>query len=238
MASSQCSVLVKKHDGQLVHVSPHKNKWGRWKLDALTVVDFLPDGFPSEVTLAQCGHLEVLMIRTKGIRTIPEYIKHLQNITELWLMNGDLEEFPLAVCQLNKLTYLDLSFNKINKIPAGACAQMNTLTTLKMPGCGLTCLPEDFHQMGNLEELKLLHNKLSHLCDGFKNMTKLRVVRLFYNSFDCIEDEFLFDTLVNIETLALSGTNMKSLPGGIGQMVKLKWIQLSDNKLEYSMNED
>jgi Leucine-rich repeat (LRR) protein len=190
------------------------------------------------VTLAQCGHLEALGITTKGIRIIPEYIKHLQNITELWLMNGDLEEFPLAVCQLNKLTYLDLSFNKINKIPAGACAQMNKLRILSMEDCGLTCLPEDFHQMGNLEELKLLHNKLSHLCDGFKNMTKLRVVRLFYNSFDCIEDEFLFDTLVNIETLALSGTNMKSLPGGIGQMVKLKWIQLSDNKLEYSMNED
>jgi Leucine-rich repeat (LRR) protein len=215
------------------------NKWGQWQLDLdAYVVDFLPFGFPSEVTLAQCGHLEVLMIRTKGIRTIPEYIKHLQNITTLWLISGDLKEFPLAVCQLNKLTDLDLTSNKINRIPAGACTKMNKLRRLDMTFCGLTCLPEDFHQMGNLEELKLLHNKLSHLCDGFKNMTKLSWVWLSYNPFDCLEGEFPFDTLVNIETLALSGTNMKSLPGGIGQMVKLKWIQLSDNKLEYSMNED
>ena len=118
-----------------------------------------------------------------------------------------------------------------------------------MERCGLTCLPEDLDQMVNLEALNLPDNSLSHLgnglknmtkltdvdlliCNSLKNMTKLRWVELGNNPFESLEEEFPFDTLVNIEYLDLDHTNMKTLPGGIGQMVKIKTIWLQRNKLE------
>ena len=52
------------------------------------------------------------------------------------------------------------------------------------------------------------------------------------NPFESLEEEFPFDTLVNIEELYLNRTNMKTLPGGIGQMVKIKYISLYGNQLE------
>ena len=178
--------MIVKIDGEDVHVSPHQNKEGEWQLDLYDdgrVV--FPGGFPFEVTLPQFRHLQVLMISTGGIRTIPDDIKNLENITRLGLIYGDLEGFPLAVCQLNKLTQLDLYRNeKIKEIPPGACGKMKRLRELYMVGCGLTCLPKDLDQMVNLEKLNVRGNSLSHLCNGLKNMTKLTYVQLDDNPFD------------------------------------------------------
>ena len=137
------------------------------------------------------------------------------------------------MCQLNKLTHLNLNGNeKIKEIPPGACGKMKRLRELYMARCGLTCLPEDLDQMVNLESLVLTNNSLSHLGNSFKNMAKLRVVSLANNPFESLEEEFPFDTLVNIEYLRLDQTNMKTLPGGIGQMVKIKTLYLYGNQLE------
>ena len=210
-----------------------RRKSGSWILinDYGRVV--LPGGFPFEVTLPQFRHLQVLNITTEGIRTIPENITNLENVTRLWLVDGDLERFPSAVCQLNKLTHLMLSWNeKIKEIPPGACGKMKKLTGLYMSRCDLTCLPEDLDQMVNLEVLILSGNSLSHLCHSLKNMTKLRKVYLNDNPFECLEDEFPFDILLNIEYLKLTNTTMKTLPGAIGQRVKIKTIWLQENNLE------
>ena len=233
MENAAPSVRVKRR-GEDVRVSPRRNKKGEWEVDLYDLRRVIvPGGFSFEVTLPQFLHLQVLTISTEGIRTIPEDIKNLENVTRLWLLNGDLEGFPSAVCRLNKLTQLVLSGNeKIKEIPPGACGKMKRLRELHMLRCGLTCLPEDLDQMVNLETLDLRDNSLSHLCNGFKNMTKLTGVGLGNNPFDCLEEEFPFDTLVNIEVLHLENTNMKTLPGGIGQMVKIKRISLDGNQLE------
>ena len=231
-APSECSVIVKTDDGEDVRVSPRRNKEGEWEMDLGRRVVF-PGGFPFEVTLPQFRHLQVLWIRTKGIRTIPEDINNLENVTHLKLVDGDLEGFPSAVCQLNRLTHLNLNGNeKIKEIPPGACGKMKRLRELDMSRCGLTCLPEDLDQMVNLERLTLASNSLSHLGNNLKNMTKLTWVDLSDNPFESLKEEFPFDTLVSIERLYLENTNMKTLPGGIGEMVKIKSIWLQNNKLE------
>ena len=104
---SESSVIVQT-DGEDVRVSPRRNEKGEWELNLCIPGirrTYFPGGFPFEVTLPQFRHLQVLEIRTGGIQTIPEDIKNLENVTSLWLVNGDLEGFPSAVCQLNKLTY-------------------------------------------------------------------------------------------------------------------------------------
>ena len=109
---------------------------------------------------------------------------------------------------------------------------MKTLRELHMVGCGLNCLPKDLDQMVNLEILNMRENSLSHLCNSLKNMTKLTYIGLGDNPFESLEEEFPFDTLVNVEVLVLNNTNMKTVPGGIGQMVKIKIILLQENNLE------
>ena len=56
--------------------------------------------------------LQILKITTVGIPSIPEDIKNLENVTNLQLIDGDLEKFPMAACELNELTYFRLSWNK------------------------------------------------------------------------------------------------------------------------------
>ena len=231
MAAGECSVTVDCGD-KTIHVSPRQNKKKEWELN-LQRRGVTFGGFPLEVTRPQYSHLQVLKITTVGISNIPVNFKNLQNITRLWLVDGDLEGFPLPVCQLKKLTDLSLERNKkIKEIPSGACGKMKRLKRLDMNRCGLASLPEDLDQMVNLVILYLSRNSLSHLCNGFKNMTNLRLVWLNENPFECLEDEFSFNSLVNIESLGLSDTNMNTLPSGIGRLEKIKYISLSSNKLE------
>ena len=229
--TAECSVTVQRGN-KLVRLSPHRNEKEEWELDLSEGV--LPGGgFPFQVTLPPFRHLQVLKITTRGIREIPGDIKNLENITRLGLVNGDLEGFPVAVYQLTNLTHLILHRNeKIKEIPHGSCGKMQTLRGLNVGRCGLICLPEDLNRILNLEVLILSDNSLSHLCGALKNMTKLRKVWLDNNPFQCLEDEFPFDTLVNIEYLDLANTNMKTLPGAIGGMVKIKYIHLQENKLK------
>ena len=201
---SECSLTVKRR-GKLVRVSPHQNKKEEWELDVLAHVQGVThSGFPLEATLPSFRHVQVLKITTLGIRSIPDDIKNLENVTSLWLINGDLEGFPLAVCQLNKLTELGLRGNeKIKEIPPEACGKMKRLRSLYMRKCGLTCLPESLDQLVDLEVLSLGDNSLTHLCKGLKSITKLTTVRLYNNPFECLEEEFPFDTLINIQELWL-----------------------------------
>ena len=120
------------------------------------------------MTLPQFRHLQVLWIGTEGIRTIPEDIKNLENVTRLVFLNGDLEGFPSAVCQFNKLTHLALNrYEKIKEIPPAACGKMKTLRRLH-----IVC-QRIWIKWSTLETLNLRGNSLSHLCNGLKNMTKL-----------------------------------------------------------------
>ena len=88
--SMECSVIVKT-DGEDVRVSPRRNEEGEWELDlswhgGRRVV--VPGGFPFEVTLPQFRHLQFLKISTEGIRTIPEGMKDLENVTQCMHMLG------------------------------------------------------------------------------------------------------------------------------------------------------
>ena len=82
------SEVIVKTDGEYVGVSPRRNEKGEWELNLYShggrrVV--VPGGFPFAVTLPQFRHLQFLKISTEGIRTIPEGMKDLENVTRLWL---------------------------------------------------------------------------------------------------------------------------------------------------------
>ena len=77
----------------------------------ISLLAYLREEDPVEIDVPM--HLQRLSITTEGIRSIPEDIKNL----EMSHTSG-LEGFPMAVCELNKLTQLILSGNeKIKEVP-------------------------------------------------------------------------------------------------------------------------
>jgi GTPase SAR1 family protein len=64
-----------------------------------------------------------------------------------------------------------------------------------------------------------------------KNTTQLTGVFLDYSPFECHEDEFPFDALVNLECLSVIDTNMKAIPCEIGRVTELKHLICDRNEL-------
>ncbi|XP_022784769.1 uncharacterized protein LOC111325258 isoform X2 [Stylophora pistillata] len=103
--------------------------------------------------------LEELNLQCNLLKTIPENITKLINLTGLDVTDNQLFMFPVSLTQLKKLKWLNISYNK------------------------LTAIPDAIGEMGELEGLDLSFNQLSMLSMGMKKLKKLNVLHVDGNPF-------------------------------------------------------
>jgi len=139
-----------------------------------------------------------------GLKKFPEILGKMENIKKIILRKTDIEEFPF-------------SFNNLTG-----------LTDLTIEGCGILKLPTSILMMSNLFEVtvsgysQLLSKPNDKLSSTFS--ANVNVLRLNANN-----HEFLTIALIwfsNVETLYLSGSNIKILPESLKNCLSLKCIGL------------
>lgn len=114
---------------------------------------------------------------------------------------------------LTNLTHLDISYNKIQKIPIDVYKYLPvTIKTFRLNGNGLTnlnwTLMSTFSQ---LEDLILGHNSLTHITREItRNIPSLRHLDLSHNKISQLATLFLQDA-VNLETLDLSYNKLSTI---------------------------
>jgi Leucine-rich repeat (LRR) protein len=86
----------------------------------------------------------------------------LRHLDTLELSENYLEQLPVAVGNLKKLTYLGLEHNRLKSLPDELC-RVGSLVTLALGSNQLTGLPENIYQLTGLRELMLENNRLTEL---------------------------------------------------------------------------
>jgi Leucine-rich repeat (LRR) protein len=67
----------------------------------------------------QCVYRHASYLRLENIGCkIPELVYSLKNLQSLKIQNSDITEIPLEILNLQHLTYLNLSYNKISVFPS------------------------------------------------------------------------------------------------------------------------
>ncbi|XP_060209968.1 probable disease resistance protein At4g14610 [Lycium barbarum] len=124
---------------------------------------------------------------------------------------------------LDKVSFIK---SEIKGIPEDMAPNCPTLSTLLLYNCSLRRIPESFFQhMNNLQVLDLTYNsELMYLPSCISNLGSLRALLLG----GCKELRSIppLGKLKNLRVLDLSGTWLEEVPQGVGNLVKLRFLNM------------
>lgn len=172
------------------------------------------------------------------------------------LSNSGLSDVSMLKGLSDKVTELDLTNNKITKLPDGFFDHMTNLEEVYLNSNYLTKLPENiFKNNKKLTRVEISYNKLSKIeKDNFSNLPQLSIFQIEGNNISAVEEgafdgdsklqsiyavdnemtdlpEGLFKDAQNLTFIDFSNNYFTKLPKCIGDAHKLKTIHVKNNAL-------
>ncbi|XP_073530329.1 peroxidasin homolog isoform X1 [Phyllobates terribilis] len=150
--------------------------------------------------------------------------------TTVRCMHLMLENVPTVSPQT---TILDLRFNRIKDIQAGAFRHLKNLNTLLLNNNLIKRIPSGtFQDLENLKYLYLYKNEIQSIDrQAFKGLASLEQLYLHFNHIETLEPES-FDHLPKLERLFLHNNRITHLvPGTFSQLESMKRLRLDSNSL-------
>ncbi|NXX49007.1 MFHA1 protein, partial [Tricholaema leucomelas] len=213
---------------------------------------------PEEVGAALSG-LRVLSLRRNRLCRLPAAaLRHLSRLAELDLSHnrlrglgdgGALVELrglrklslshnelgaegpglPPRLAELGRLEELDLSFNRLRRLPEGL-GRLRHLRALDVDHNLLPSFPAPLLELAALEELDCSGNRhLGSLPEGISALRRLKILWLSGTGLATLPEGLC--QLSALESLMLDGNRLQALPAGFGNLQRLKMLNLSSNLL-------
>jgi Leucine-rich repeat (LRR) protein len=152
-----------------------------------------------------------------------EPIFTLKGLKKCDLRFNHLTTFPDIIN--NSIEYLDLSYNKLVKLPN--IQNFNVLKSLNLKSNRLRILPDSFQSQLTLKYLNLRNNMLIRLPKSIGLLSSLKVLDLHGNKLNSIN----FNLSNSIKELELGWNNLKVVPNGIQSTLSVERMGLGGNKL-------
>lgn len=211
--------------------------------------------------LGQMPKLEFLEISLCKVNKLNDRISKLTRIKSLVLKTNDFLTVPESIAALNKLQYVNLSFNPGMKWDEVLSRITNNIVELDLTGNSLSALPQSLYEYKQLQKLHLQGNYISTLNDKFvtfENITYLNLSNMplmnWKTSFDAIiklkqlkvlkisNNELIelpakLGALTNLTELHADGNKLQSLPESIGQLSQLVLLNLNTSKSGQTRNQ-
>ncbi|NWV65501.1 MFHA1 protein, partial [Malurus elegans] len=228
------------------------------ELEALNLSGRGLEELPEEVGAALSG-LRVLSLRRNRLSRLPAAaLRHLGRLAELDLSHNRLrglgdggalaglrglrklslshnelgaegQGLPPRLAELGCLEELDLSFNRLRRLPEGL-GRLRHLRTLDVDHNLLPSFPAPLLELTALEELDCSGNRhLGALPEGIAALRRLKILWLSGTGLAALPEGLC--QLSALESLMLDGNHLQALPAGFGKLQRLKMLNLSSNLL-------
>lgn len=178
------------------------------KIEEIEFTESFMDSFPAEI------------MRIKSLRKL--------SIIDALFTYVNFDELK----ELNKLYYLDLSNNTINKCENFDNFQLKTLLTLNMSGNRLSVLDDQvFSAFPNLLWLSLAYNNITEITnDAFSKTVNVTYLDLSHNKIKTLNNSLM--TLRQLQDLHLDNNHIKVLKENDFPFRQLKSLTLNHNNIE------
>ncbi|XP_004596064.2 volume-regulated anion channel subunit LRRC8E [Ochotona princeps] len=178
------------------------------------------------------GALQELDLKDNHLRSIEEILsfQHCRKLVTLRLWHNQIAYVPEHVRKLRSLEQLFLAYNKLETLPSqlGLCSG---LRLLDVSHNGLRCLPPELGLLQNLQHLDVSYNALQLLPDELFFCRKLRTLLLDYNQLSHLSPHVA--ALGTLSRLGLKGNRLEALPEELGNCQSLKKAGLLVEEIIY-----
>jgi len=165
--------------------------------------------------------------RDKGLTEVPAKVFMIANLRTLDLSHNKIVKIPSRVNALApKLKALDLASNKLSDLPHEIC-ELKELQSLNVSGNALVALPDALGALGKLKTLQLKGNKLGALPESMCALASLTQLDASSNRLAGLPAGFgVLESLVGAD---FSNNMIGGLPDGLGGLKRLKDLDLRGN---------
>ncbi|MBL9197817.1 hypothetical protein VB151_03070 [Xanthomonas fragariae] len=133
---------------------------------------------------------------------------------------------------------LSIDTTPLPQFPEQTTFRLSHLQTMDITAAGLQALPETMHELRNLQSLSLHNNPIQKLPASIANMIQLRELCItsspHLSQLPCLATSNASgepEGLINLSTLKLSRTGLRSLPESIKHLKKLQHLEASRSQL-------
>ncbi|KAF3492308.1 adenylate cyclase [Arthroderma uncinatum] len=158
-----------------------------------------------------------------------DFIQSCINLREIRFTSNEAWHLPPSLSLATRLTYLDISNNRLEKLEHANLHMLKGLVSLKMANNKLSSLPADFWDFPSLRSLNLSSNNFRVLPDFLGNLNSLVDLDISFNQ---IEDLPTIGQFTSLERLwvtnnSLSGPLVETFKG----LTKLKEVDARFNNI-------
>ncbi|XP_026280398.1 leucine-rich repeat-containing protein 58 [Frankliniella occidentalis] len=154
--------------------------------------------------------------------------KRAENVENLILSENRLLAVPACVKSFDNLRVLDVSGNRLKRLPEYLARCHLTSLIARNNGLRNDALPKSFST--SIKELNLSGNDLTDFPPQVLDMPSLKYLYLGGNKIESIPDDVI--RVSGLTVLSLGGNRLNEVPESVGQLAWLQVLVLSDNQLE------
>uniref|UniRef100_A0A8C7KSX5 Erbb2 interacting protein n=1 Tax=Oncorhynchus kisutch TaxID=8019 RepID=A0A8C7KSX5_ONCKI len=179
--------------------------------------------------LFNCQLLHRLSMPDNDLTVLPAAIANLVNLRELDVSKNSIQEFPENIKNCKVLAIVEASVNPISKLPEGF-TQLLSLSQLYLNDAFLEFLPASFALISLLFCPSLFVSRSPH---SFFPSTLCLTVSPDSLSLSCpYPQPEVLEQLTGIKELWMDGNRLTFLPGRLGTLKQLSYLDVSKNNLE------
>ncbi len=180
-------------------------------------------------SISNLSNLTYLGLRKNNFLTLPESLWDLKSLESLVLLDNQLVTLSESIGNLTSLQYLGLSNNKLTNLPE-SIKKLTSLERLLVSGNYLRNIQESIEDLKLLQDLYLYDNQLTILPNSIGNLSSLKELNLKNNKLKTLPDSI--GNLSSLKKLDLENNQFTSLPESITKLKALESIEMENNNLK------
>ncbi|KAI1383476.1 PP2C-domain-containing protein [Hypoxylon trugodes] len=159
-----------------------------------------------------------------------DFVTSCPQLRDIKYSNNEARKLPISIGKACRLTYLDVSNNRLEELEHAELSNLTGLLKLSLANNRLNRLPQDFGAFRALRSLNLSSNFLDKFPAFLGDLESLIDIDISFNSIASLPDDF--GKLRNLEKFVMTNNRLAgSLPDALCELTSLRELDIKYNTL-------
>ncbi|KAG9248518.1 hypothetical protein BJ878DRAFT_547929, partial [Calycina marina] len=185
---------------------------------------------PISLYLKSANIVSLNLSRNLSLDLPNDFVQSCQNLRELKYISNEAWNLPSSLKNASRLTILDVSNNRLERLEQAGLEQLQALVSLKLANNRLKSLPAHFGAFRSMRTLNLSSNFLDFFPEFLCDLKTLIDLDMSFNYIASVPAEI--QKLNNLERFAITNNRLTgSLPETFSELLSLKEVDVRYNAL-------